>query len=257
MDSDNKKRNLDSHVFIAGASRGIGEEIAKQFLSNGSQVTISGRNAEQLRMAVSRIESAVGKAPKSVAGDFSLGNLDELIYQVGEFNTLIINYGETDADLGFDISDEIFIKLINANLIGPALLAKRAAKKMKKNNNGKIVFIGSVCGREDFGAPIGYTVGKSALKALVKVMARELGKFGISVNLVSPGHIMSKGGRWEKKVALNPNSINKVIQESVPMGRFGTSEDVAEMVAFLCSDQASYITGAEFVVDGGLTSSIA
>lgn len=252
VDFDNNNFQ-EARVFIAGASQGIGEEIAIQFANRNAAVTISGRNGLKLRQASDRIMKITSKNIKFVEGDFANGDLDELLGFVGDIDILIINYGDTNSSVGIDIEDQIFNDLIKANLTGPINLAKRVAKRMKVKKKGVILFIGSVCSSEDFGAPIGYSVGKAGLKVAMKIMSRELGEHNIRVNMISPGHVRFNGGRWDKKMIEDPLSVTTKIKNEVPLGRFGDVRDIALASIFLCSTNADYITGADLIVDGGLT----
>ena len=127
-------------------------------------------------------------------------------------------------------------------------------KKINKRSKGIDLFIKSKIklSSKDLGSPISYSVAKSAVESYSKVLARRLGP-DVRVNTVAPGNIFFEGGTWDKKLKDNPAAVKKMIGSQVPMKRFGKPEEVAELVSFICSDKASFITGACFVIDGGQT----
>ena len=121
---------------------------------------------------------------------------------------------------------------------------------------GSIITIGSIAGLEDVSAPIPYAASKAALMAYTKSLSRKLADKKIRVNMVSPGNILFPGGNWDKKQKSDPYNIRKMLQEKVPLEMFGSPEDIGNVVAFLLSSKASFITGANIVVDGGQTTSM-
>ncbi len=251
--------NLKGHsVLVAGASRGIGYAIAAGFLAEkASPVVITGRTAGPLEEARDSLGKQYGDDVRAFCGDMTQPS--EIARCLDTFedgpDIVIVNYGDTDSPATLDVDDETWDRLIEANLGGPFRMARAAAGIMGRRGKGSIIFIGSIAGLEAIGAPIGYTAGKSGLPAIAKSMARELGPRGVRVNLICPGNILFDGGRWSAKRTENPERIDAIISESVPLQRFGTPEEIADLVAFLASDRAHFITGATIVVDGGQTTS--
>ncbi len=247
--------NLDGRqVLVAGASQGIGAAIAEAFLFEGAKVIISARNQDRLNQTEQRLNAEYNDNVKAIKADLAVGQEIDMVLSLCEtLDIVVVNYGATDSELGFETPDLDWHRLIGANLSGPARLAKSVAKKMVKSEGASkvILFIGSIAGREAVGAPIAYSVGKSGLRVLTKIMAHELAEKGVRVNLLSPGNIIFEGGRWEKKLNLKPTNIRKLIKDTVPMNRFGTPEEIASVATFMCSDRASFMTGADVVVDGG------
>jgi 3-oxoacyl-[acyl-carrier protein] reductase len=240
-------------VLVAGASAGIGKGIAQAFADHGDRVIMGARSHEKLEAAAREIASGDIVA---IAGDFSSpAFIDGSLSKLGPIDVLVANFGDTDTPPGFDTSDEDWERLLHANLTGPARLARAVARGMKQRGEGAILFVGSICGREALGAPIAYNAGKAALRAVTKTMARELGPFGVRVNLLTPGNVIFAGGRWARKRDANPQKIEEMLVNQVPLRRFGTPQDIAQAALFLCSDGASFVTGAELVVDGGQTTS--
>jgi 3-oxoacyl-[acyl-carrier protein] reductase len=132
----------------------------------------------------------------------------------------------------------------------PAIETSRlAVPHIRKQGGGSIVIISSIYGREA-GGYAGYNVAKSAMNSLAKSMARELAPEGIRVNAVAPGSIMFPGGTWEKRQQADPEGMAAFVKRDLPFGRFGRAEEVADVVAFLCSSRASWVSGACIPVDG-------
>ena len=125
-----------------------------------------------------------------------------------------------------------------------------------KRESLSIVFIGSIAGIKDVGAPHPYAAAKSALHMYSKTLSNELSKFGIRVNSVCPGNVIFKKGNWEKKLKSNPKKIKKIIREKVPLNLFGETKDISSIVIFLLSQKAKFITGSNFIIDGGQTNAI-
>ncbi len=136
-----------------------------------------------------------------------------------------------------------------------SLILCREALKSLFDTSGSIVFISSICGVESLGAPTDYSVAKSAIIAFSKNLSRKVGP-SLRVNTVAPGNIYFKGGTWDKKVKTDSTKVKNMLKNEVPLQRFGTPEEIADAVAFLCSERASFITGANLVVDGGQTRNI-
>lgn len=245
---------LNRTILVAGASRGIGEGIAEAMARANARVFLGGRNSQSLADTAARLAQKTGGVLIPLPGDYADPSQGEqLLAKTGELDVLIICIGDTDSPPGFDTTDEIWERLIQINLTGPARLARIAARRMITRRAGSILFIGSICGQEVLGAPIGYNAGKTALRAVVKTMARELGPSGVRVNMISPGNIVFEGGRWARKRAADPERIDSLIRSTVPLGRFGTPEDIAQAALFLCSETAAFITGVNLIVDGGQT----
>jgi 3-oxoacyl-[acyl-carrier protein] reductase len=233
-------------VLIAGAGTGIGKCIAQAFVQAGARVMLGGRRADVL--------AAAAKETGAIAlpGDYAdPAAAESLLEQAGMLDVLVISYGATDTPPGFETSPAEWDRLMQINLSGPAHLSRRAGAAMKARGKGAILFIGSICGQEVLGAPIAYNVAKSGLRALTKTMAHELGPHGVRVNMVSPGNVIFPGGRWEARQTANAAVVARMLEDKVPLRRFGTPQDIAEAALFLCSDKASFITGVDLVVDGG------
>lgn len=252
----------DQVVLITGSSKGIGKAIARAFLEEGSRVVISARNQTELDETKSEFEKKY--PPEYIAtfcGDLTQSKdikaiLDFVENKFHRLDHLILNLGS-----GRSVPDAVPSEL-NWNEVfqknfGSALnMTREALPALKKNGGGGIVFISSIAGLEAIGAPVDYSTAKSALSAFAKNLSRKVADQQIRVNTVAPGNIFVSGGRWEEIQSENPSSVKSMLEEKVPMKRFGMPEEVASAVVFLSSQRASFITGATLVVDGGQTVSI-
>ena len=123
-----------------------------------------------------------------------------------------------------------------------------------KKSNGSIVCISSICGQEVIdGAPITYSVCKAALNSYVKSISRPFGKLNIRINAIAPGNILFKGSVWDKKLDNDKEKVSENIEKNVPLNKFGNPNDIASLTTWLLSDEASFVTGGIFVIDGGQT----
>ncbi len=159
---------------------------------------------------------------------------------------LVSNAGITDDGLLMRMSEESFTRVLDANLTGAYRVAKRATRAMLKASAGRMIFISSVVGMLGSAGQVNYAASKAGLVGLARSITRELGSRGITANVVAPGFVDTDMTR-----AL-PDAKPRRVRRAVPMGRYGTVEEIASTVAWLASDAASYVTGAVIPVDGGL-----
>ena len=238
-------------VLITGSSRGIGKEIAKSLLDEGCKVAINSRNLEQLKIIHNEIKSDL-----YIAGDVT--NLKdckriskEVIKIFGSLDILICNVGSgKSVSPGYETSDE-WHRVLNINFQSTTNMVE-IFKEYLFRSKGTIVCISSICGVETIlGAPITYSVSKSALNSYVKSISRPLGKNGVRINAITPGNILFDGSTWAEKMNSNPAEVSKMLKEEVPLGRLGNPKDISSLVCFLASPLASFITGSIFNIDGG------
>ena len=236
----------NKNILITGASGGIGKELVKKFVSLGGNVLGSGTKIEKLDLLKKQYPNIKVKkfdmAEDSKIKDF----IDSVNLELGGLDILINNAGINMDNLSLRMKDEEWKKVININLTSTFLLSKHAIKQMLKNKFGRIVNITSVVGHTGNLGQSNYSASKSGIIGMSKSLAIEYAKKNITVNCVSPGFIISD---------MTMNIAEKVklyLTSRIPMGKLGTPEDVSNCVAFLSSEQASYVTGETIHVNGGM-----
>ncbi len=249
-------RLLGKKVLITGSSQGIGKAIALGFLEEGADIIIVSRKIDNLNATADEFKKKFGdnRVISSVCNctkEKDLASLKLLIEKKwGCIDVVVANVGDGASEDHAIPSCEQWRKIWNNNFES-ALLTARTFLDMLEDTKGNLLFVSSIAGLEAFGAPVDYSTAKAAISALAKNMSRKL--TNIRINVVAPGNIFFKGGSWDKKIKKDKDRINKMIKSSVPMNRFGSPKEIADSIIFLCSDRASFITGATLVVDGGQT----
>ena len=246
-------------AIITGATGGIGEATAKQFLRDGANVMLVGRSAAKLKETSARLEvkqglaqyvaDATDEAATAAAVEATVktfGGVDILFANAGTEGLLKPMETYTMAE---------FENVLHTNIMGVWLAIKHCIAPMKKRGKGSIIATASVAGVVGFTNSSPYITSKHAVCGLVKAAALELAGAGIRVNAIAPGAINNR--MIESVISQlspqNPAAVREGIQASIPLQRYGTNEEIAKFVAFLASDEASYSTGAVFLADGGLT----
>jgi len=237
---------------VTGASRGLGKAIALRLSDMGSKVAINYLSQEtKAKDVMSSIISQGGEAIAAPADVRDSEQVKNMIRQVtdkwGQIDILINNAGITRDNLLLRMSDEAWDSVIDTNMRGAYLCSKFALRSMMNQGWGRIVNIASVAGLSGNVGQSNYAASKGGLIAFTKSLARELGPRNITVNAVAPGFIIT-----EMTDKLPPESKESVLSQ-VSLQRLGTPEDIADAVAFLSSNRASYITGQVINVDGGIT----
>ena len=236
----------NKNVLITGATGGIGNELVKKFITLGANVLATGTKPEKLDIIKKKFPDIRIKkfdiSEHSRIEEF----IDNVVLELGGLDVLVNNAGINMDNLSIRMKDEEWIKVINVNLSSTFLLSKHSIRKMLKSKFGRIVNITSVVGHTGNLGQSNYAASKAGIIGMSKSLAAEYAKKNITVNCVSPGFIVSD---------MTMNIAEKVklyLTSKIPMGKLGTGEDVSNCVAFLSSDQASYITGETIHVNGGM-----
>ena len=243
----NKKKT----VFISASSSGIGYYIAKKYKSLDYNVIINGTNKSKLK-----------KVSKELLCDFFLGDLTQekkiklLVKKLKKkyqyIDLLICNLGSSN----FIKNNNDFQNAFKYNFFSTTTLVENS-KSILKNSKSKIICISSICGVESIeGAPLGYSIAKSALNFYIKLISKELAKKMIAINGVVRGNILFSGSTWDLKMKSNLKKTKNYILRNVPINKFGLVDDIFEICKMLSENKSNFITGSLFRLDGGQTKSI-
>ena len=260
--TDQKMKGLrGKNVLVTGATSGIGQAIAAHFVTEGANVALNYRNdpnklddtKELIARMCDRAESC-GVKQIPVEADVTeesdiIRMCDEVIEKLGSLDILINNAGIQTAAPSHELETADFDRVIQVNLRGAYLCARQTLKHlMERKNSGVIINVSSV--HEIIPRPtyVSYSMSKGAMENMTKTLALEYAPYGIRVNAIAPGATATPINSWTED-----SQKKQEVESHIPMGRVGTSEEMAAITAFLASDDASYITGQTLFVDGGLT----
>ncbi len=236
---------MKKRVLISGGSRGIGAACVRYFAETGDKIAFIYRNAEE---SASELANETGALPikSDVSDPESAKNaFTEAIEVLGGIDVLINCAGIARFSLFTDISDAEWRQMIDTNLSSAFTLSREAARLMVSQKSGRIINVGSVWGRMGASCEVHYSASKAGLRGLTQALAKELGPSGITVNCVEPGVIDT-----DMNSALDESAMRQ-LADATPLCRIGRAEEVAAVIRFLASDDASFITGACIPVDGG------
>jgi 3-oxoacyl-[acyl-carrier protein] reductase len=238
-------------VVIIGASKGIGLYISKSFLNEGAVVHCVSRFGNKLveKQLKSKFKKKVFFYNYDATVEKQVLDCSNKIGKLNNIDILVCNVGSGRFPNESINSSKLWSESWAINF-DSALNSVRAFKKYI--SNGSILFISSIAGNEFINAPTDYSVAKSSLISLTKILSNKLAP-EIRVNSISPGNIFIKDGTWDIISRENPKKVKKILKEKVPLKRFGKPEEVADLVTFISSDRASFITGSCYIIDGGQT----
>ncbi len=228
-----------SIALVTGGNRGIGLAIAKALKEDGHKVIITYRSGTP-PTGFDAVQMDVTDSQSVEAG------FTKIESEYGQPEIIVANAGITKDTLVMRMSDEDFESVIDANLTGAFRVSKRATKGLLKLKRGRLIFVGSVVGSVGAAGQVNYSASKSGLVGMARSFARELGSRGITANVIAPGFV-------ETDMTADLDEKRRTdIAAQVPLGRFCSAEEIADVVSFIASPKASYITGAIIPVDGGL-----
>ena len=241
----------DKVALVTGASRGIGREIALTLAANGATVIVNYNGSEAAANEVVEQITANGGQAEAVqcnVGDFEASKemITKVIKTHGRLDILVNNAGITKDNLMMRMSEADFDAVINSNLKGTFNCIKHVSRQMLKQKSGRIINLSSVVGRSGNAGQMNYAASKAGIIGMTMSAAKELASRGITVNAIAPGFIQT-----EMTDAMTEDAKNAILQ-MIPMGIPGETKDIANLVLFLASDQARYITGQTISVDGGM-----
>ena len=238
-------------ALITGGSRGIGRAIALRLAGQGADIAFSYKGNEAAAKATAAEIEGLGRRALAIQGDVRDPESADAVVKTaleafGKVDILVNNAGITRDDLIMRMSPDAWRDVLETNLYGAFWTTKAVTRPMLKAKGGRIINITSVSGQAGQMGQANYSAAKAGLIGLTKATARELASRSITVNAVAPGFVLTE-------LTENlPDDLKAQLIDRTPLGRFGTTEEIASAVAFLASDEASYITGQVLAVDGGL-----
>lgn len=242
--------NLQDKAFVVtGGSRGIGRAIAAEFTAQGARVMICGRSEQSLASSANEIGCAsvvsdvtTTDGQKALAGAIDSefgGTIDGLVCNVGSGRSVPPGE-ETDAE---------WRRMFEVNLFSATATIENCLPHLR--DGGTIGCISSIAGRTVIGAPVAYAAAKAALDSMIANLAPPLGARGIRIFGVAPGNTMFDGSVWERISNEEPERVDRMLKEDVPLRRFATAKEIANLVVYLSSSQAAFVSGSVHVIDGG------
>ena len=241
-------------VIVTGGARGIGKAIALRFARQGARVVAADIDRDVNFLVQDETFAYETDVSDSIAVDSMVTNVVE---RFGRLDVMVCNAGIGGGASIAEFEDELFRRIIDVNLFGVFACARAAARVMLPQRSGVIITIGSVFGQDAPAGTVAYSAAKAGVVAMTQSLARELGPAGIRVNCVSPGHIETEmyASALRRRAAAKGITLEEATaaeRSPIPLGEFGSPEDVAKLVTYLASDDAAYISGQRINVDGGL-----
>ena len=246
----------DKVAIVTGSSRGLGLAAARSLGAEGCRVCLCARGEAPLRAAADELARA-GAGPshvRAVVADVTRAEgvqavIDQTMAAFGGIDILVNNVGVAGGAGLLETTDQDWQDAIDQTLMPAVRVSRAAVPHMQRRGGGAIVIVASIFGREA-GGRMTYNAVKAAEISLAKSLAQQLASSNIRVNSVSPGSILFEGGSWWRRQQADPAAIAEFVTRELPFGRFGTPQEVGDVVAFLCSPRAGWISGTSVVVDG-------
>ncbi|MBV9329337.1 MAG: SDR family oxidoreductase [Chloroflexi bacterium] len=242
----------DRVAIVTGSSRGLGKASATALAAEGARVVLNGRTASSLEETAAELRSRGATVAAVVADVSTEDGCAELVSRTQEVFgqvDILVNNANSGARASISSPDADWSSAIEGTFWPSLRLTRLVAPGMRERRRGVIVMVSSIYGRE-MGGPPSYQVFKSAQLSLAKTLAREFAPDNVRVLTVAPGSISFPGGSWWRRQQSEPEAMARFVAQDMPLGRFGRAEEVGDVVAFLCSDRASLMTGACIPVDG-------
>ena len=245
----------DKVALVTGSSRGLGLASAKALAAEGARVMLTARGTEQLARAADEVTAlASADAVRTTVADLATADgveraVSATVETFGRLDILVNNMGLGRGAGLLDTSEAEWAEAFDQTLYPSIRASRLAVPHMRRKGGGVIVFITSIWGRES-GGRMTYNAVKAAETSLAKSLAQQLARDNIRVVSVAPGSILFPGGSWHKRQQADPAGIDEFVRRELPFGRFGRAEEVGDVVAFVASSRASWLSGASIVVDG-------
>lgn len=247
-------------AFITGSSKGIGFATARKLLEEGVNVILNSRNGSSLHDAADKLEGDHPGKVQYVAGDMLVADdvkkVISFLMDISCPDIFVANLGSGKPENQNQLDTDELRRFYDINVISNMGILSGIYPLLKKKNNSSVILISSIVAEQVVSAPCGYAAAKSAVITITKYLAHQWADDGIRINCVMPGNILFDGGRWEELKTADPEGVSDYIKRNVPMKRFGKPEEIADAIAFLASERASFITGSVLAVDGGQLGSI-
>jgi len=247
------KLDIEGRVaLVVGASRGIGLAIAETLAAEGAKIAIAARGLDGIKSAVEKIGGASCHTADVTEPASAKSLVAAVEKQWGRIDILVCNVGSgASVPPGKETAAE-WSRVMDLNLFAATNMIEAARPLMSRGDGDRaIVCVSSICGLAALGAPVTYSAAKAALNATVRGLARPLATEGIRINAIAPGNILSADGTWARKIAENKSAVDEMLAREVPLRRLGTPQEIADIVAFLASPRAAFVTGTVIVADGG------
>jgi 3-oxoacyl-[acyl-carrier protein] reductase len=236
-------------ALVTGGTKGIGLGIAAALAAEGVRMSVAARSEADVRRVASELHGA-GVAADLLTEEGCRHAVKATEQALGPIDILVNNLGARAGTTWADTGPHEFTQAFEGNVGVSLRITQLVLDGMLERGWGRIVVITSVWGRESGGAPA-YNAAKAAEISMVTSLAREVAAKGVTVNAVAPGSILWEGGGWDRRQKTDPAGIAEFVRHDMPLGRFGTVDEVASLVTFVCSARASLVNGACISVDGG------